>query len=190
VVLVGTIFVLSHAELDIMKPRLLFKCNEGAIIGNDHLDNGVTCHSETWMLAYESTEVIFFKKDHFQRIWDHQRLNTNRQIILSTLQKNLFFFHLNQQLKYLLVYEMLQERVYMPGEIVVHQSKRSYMNKLYRPFFEDRVSRLRLEIESKKMCTEANTGKKPSEIGSLMAVFKESHHIKKQIIHNSSSGMY
>ena len=78
----------------------------------------------------------------------------------------------------------------MPGEIVVHQSKRSYMNKLYRPFFEDRVSRLRLEIESKKMCTEANTGKKPSEIGSLMAVFKESHHIKKQIIHNSSSGMY
>ena len=29
VVLVGTIFVLSHAEADIMKPRLLFKCNEG-----------------------------------------------------------------------------------------------------------------------------------------------------------------
>lgn len=29
VVLVGTIFVLSHAEVDIMKPRLLFKCNEG-----------------------------------------------------------------------------------------------------------------------------------------------------------------
>jgi hypothetical protein len=29
VVLVGTIFVLSHAEQDIMKPRLLFKCNEG-----------------------------------------------------------------------------------------------------------------------------------------------------------------
>jgi hypothetical protein len=71
VVLVGTIFVLSHAELDIMKPRLLFKCNEGSIIGNENLDNGVSSHSETWLLAYENSEIIFFKKEHFQRIWDH-----------------------------------------------------------------------------------------------------------------------
>jgi hypothetical protein len=64
------------------------------------------------------------------------------------------------------------------------------MNKLYRPFFEDRISRLRLEIENKKMSTEANTGKKQSELGSLMAVFKETHHIKKQIITNSNAGLY
>ncbi len=71
VVLVGTIFVLSHAEVDIMKPRLLFKCNEGQIIGNEDLDQGVSSHSESWLLTYENTEVIFFKKEHFQKIWDH-----------------------------------------------------------------------------------------------------------------------
>lgn len=56
------------------------------------------------------------------------------------------------------------------------------MNKRYKPFFEDRVSKLRLEIESKKMSTETNTGKKQTEIGSLMAVMKDTVHIKKQVI--------
>ena len=85
---------------------------------------------------------------------------------------------------------MLQERVFKPGEIVAYQSKRSGMNKRYKVFFEDRVSKLRLEIESKKMSTETNTGKKQTEIGSLMAVMKDTVHIKKQVISNSNSGLY
>ena len=74
---------------------------------------------------------------------------------------------------------MLQERVFKPGEIVAYQSKRSGMNKRYKVFFEDRVSKLRLEIESKKISTETNTGKKQTEIGSLMAVMKDTVYIKK-----------
>jgi hypothetical protein len=157
--------VLSHAEEDTLKPRLLFKCIEGQIIGNEESDNGATSHSETWLLAYENSEVIFLKKDNFQKIWDHQRMNTNRQIILSSIQKNLVFSFLSLQLKYYLIYEKLQERVYQPGEIVVYQSKRSSMNKFYKPLYENRVSKLKVEIENKKQSTEANTGKRQTEIG-------------------------
>lgn len=64
------------------------------------------------------------------------------------------------------------------------------MNKMYKPFYEDRVSKLRLEIESKKMSTEQNTGKKQTELGSLMAVMKDINHIKKQVITNSNKGLY
>lgn len=64
------------------------------------------------------------------------------------------------------------------------------MNKMYKPFYEDRVSKLRLEIESKKMSTEQNTGKKQTELGSLMAVMKDTNHIKKQVITNSNKGLY
>ncbi len=38
VVLIGTLFVLSHAEEDVMRPRLLFKCVEGSIIGHEDSD--------------------------------------------------------------------------------------------------------------------------------------------------------
>ena len=65
VVLVGTLFALSHAHTDVMKPRLLFKCVEGHIIFHEGTDSGVTCHPETWVEAYEHSEVIFFKKEHF-----------------------------------------------------------------------------------------------------------------------------
>ena len=64
------------------------------------------------------------------------------------------------------------------------------MNKMYRAFYEDRISKLRLEIESKKMSTEQNTGKKQTEIGSLMAVMKDTNHIKKQVITNSNKGVF
>jgi hypothetical protein len=40
VVLSGTLFVLSHAEEDVMRPRLLFKSVEGHIIGHEDSDNG------------------------------------------------------------------------------------------------------------------------------------------------------
>jgi hypothetical protein len=53
VVLSGTLYVLSHAEEDVMRPRLLFKSLEGHIIGHDDIDNGQSCHSETWIVAYE-----------------------------------------------------------------------------------------------------------------------------------------
>ena len=61
---------------------------------------------------------------------------------------------------------------------------------MYKPFYEDRVSKLRLEIENKKMSTEQNTGKKQTELGSLMAVMKDTNHIKKQVITNSTTGVY
>ena len=65
VVLSGTLFVLSHAEEDVMRPRLLFKCLEGHIIGHEESDNGQTCFSETWIVAYEKSEIIYLKKEAF-----------------------------------------------------------------------------------------------------------------------------
>lgn len=78
VVLFGTLFAIAHSGISVMKPRILFKCVEGSIIGHPDLDNGASSHSETWLTAYETTEIIFFKKEHFQRLWDSQRMHTNK----------------------------------------------------------------------------------------------------------------
>jgi hypothetical protein len=77
-------------------------------------------------------------------------MNTQKQIVLSSISKNLFFNYLNQQLKYMLVYEKMTEKVFLPGETVAFISKRSFLNKAYRPLFENRISKLRVEIENKK----------------------------------------
>jgi hypothetical protein len=71
VLVTGTIFALSHAESsDVLKPRLLSKLVEGAVLFYDIVDNGVSSHSETWLLAYETSEVIYFKREHFLEIWN------------------------------------------------------------------------------------------------------------------------
>lgn len=70
VVLCGSILAISHANANCMKPRLLFKCIEGTILGHPTVDNGDTSNSETWLLTFETTEVIFLKREHFERMWD------------------------------------------------------------------------------------------------------------------------
>lgn len=85
IVLVGTLFALSHAQADVMKPRLLSKCVEGAIIFHPEADNGISSHPETWLVAYESSEVIFFSRKNFATMWNEQRMMTSQQIIISSL---------------------------------------------------------------------------------------------------------
>lgn len=40
VVLIGTLFAVSHADENVMKPRLLFKMVEGSILFHPEVDNG------------------------------------------------------------------------------------------------------------------------------------------------------
>jgi|LauGreDrversion4_2_1035121.scaffolds.fasta_scaffold79108_4 hypothetical protein len=73
----------------------------------------------------------------------------------------------------MLVYEKMTEKIFMPGETVVLLSKRSYLNKAYRPFFENRISKLRLEIENRKQSSEMTTGKKQSVLEGFMGVVRD-----------------
>lgn len=56
------------------------------------------------------------------------------------------------------------------------------MNDFFNVFFENRPTKLKLEIENKKLTHEMNTGKKHSEIGSLMDVMRDNSSIRKLIM--------
>ena len=60
------------------------------------------------------------------------------------------------------------------------------MNDTFNIFFENRPTKLKLEIENKKMTHEMNTGKKHSEIGSLMDVMRENNEVRKLILNMNS----
>lgn len=74
VVLNGKIFAISHAEVDVLKPRLMSKITEGGILFYEDADVGMSSHSENWLIAYENTEVIYFKRSDFMKIWDLHRI--------------------------------------------------------------------------------------------------------------------
>ena len=99
--------------------------------------------------------------------------------MLSSISKNLFFSFMNQQLKYMLVYEKMTEKVFLPGEPVVLLSKRSILNSLYRPLFENRISKLRVEIEFKKQSNQLSTGKKQSVLEGFMGVVRDDNNLRK-----------
>jgi hypothetical protein len=99
--------------------------------------------------------------------------------MLSSISKNLFFSFMSQQLKYMLVYEKMTEKVFLPGEPVVLISKRSLLNRPYRPFFENRISKLRVEIEFKKQSNELSTGKKQSVLEGFMGVVRDDNNQRK-----------
>ena len=94
VIITGSVFVRTHSY-DMMKPRLLFKAVEGGILGHSDTDNGVTNDAQTWILVQEHTEIAFFKKNCFNKLWIAQKLQTGSQIILAKVQQNIFFKHLS-----------------------------------------------------------------------------------------------
>eukprot|EP00347_Sterkiella_histriomuscorum_P021543 403333609 len=150
VVLNGSIMVRSHAQ-DLMKPMTMCKAIEGYILGYDEIDEKLTTHSQTWLIVQEPTEVVFFRTKSFHKLWRHQKLQTDKQIVIAKLQKNDFFGSLDQQSLHTLVYEGIQERHYQPGQLIVSQSQRSVLNYKYLQLFQSQQSKLKKDIENKKV---------------------------------------
>ena len=61
-----------------LKPRLMSKITEGSILFYEDADAGMSSHSENWLIAYENTEVIYFKRSDFAKIWDLHRMQTEK----------------------------------------------------------------------------------------------------------------
>ncbi|CDW86062.1 tpr domain containing protein [Stylonychia lemnae] len=135
----GSVSVRNHTE-QIMKPRILCKALEGQILGYDEIDKeNMSTHSQTWLVALETTEIVFFKKETFKKIWDSQRLKTSNQIALALIEKNLFFSYLSKQSLYFFIYEGMKEIYYYPGQLIAVQSLRSVLNKSYLLFYQNIV---------------------------------------------------
>ncbi len=83
-------------------------------------------------------------------------------------------------MRYMLIYEKLVLCVYEPGQTVVLQAKRSFINERFKQFYEPKTTTIfRQEIENKKIIHEMTTGKKHSEIGSLMDVMRDVNQVRK-----------
>lgn len=62
--------------------------------------------------------------------------------MVKILKTHPFFSFLSDQTIYLIAYELIRVRKFQPGELIMHQSKRSILNFHYKEFFEHRMSNL------------------------------------------------
>jgi hypothetical protein len=81
VVLNGSVMIKNHPGSNLCKPRVLLKAVEGHIIGfrEGETCGNLTCDPLTWIITHGSiTEIIWFKKHLFLKLWDIQKKNTDK----------------------------------------------------------------------------------------------------------------
>jgi len=62
--------------------------------------------------------VLIFNRDEFQELWNLQKNDIERQMVLQQLDCTNFFQNLSTLTKYTIVYELLHEEIYYPGELI------------------------------------------------------------------------
>lgn len=144
----GSVMVRSHN--DIMEPVLLGRMREGSIIGHGVGDNFITLQSHTWIICYDpGTEIVFFDKKVFDKLWSLQYMNTDLMIMLSKLQNNNFFQHLNPQTLMTFVFDSLKIVKLQPGQCIFRMSKDSPHNiNYFQEFYRDGMNSFLLHLEN------------------------------------------
>lgn len=80
----GSVVLKSHQE-QIMNPTSLGRFKVGQVLGHGQSDGQISTNSHTWFTSFEKTEMVFFKFEVFQRLWDIQNKNTQYRILISCL---------------------------------------------------------------------------------------------------------
>lgn len=128
-------------------PTVEAKYGCGKILGHDS-DNGITTNPQSWLITYdEGTEVVFFPKRIFNKLWKIQLLKVDRQIIEANIECNPLMRCMSDQSQFQLIYEDMQIRKFKPGELICRMSKRSRLNNYYRSLLETKASKLASEIQ-------------------------------------------
>jgi len=83
----GSVRIKHHAE-NLLDPITLAKYGTGKILGHDS-DGGITTNSQSWIICFEdATEILFFDRSVFNKLWKIQFLRTDRQIIEANIECN------------------------------------------------------------------------------------------------------
>lgn len=87
----GSVRIRSHQN-GILVPYTVGKYKVGQILGHGDSDNGLTTHAQTWFTAFDDdTEIVYFSKAKFDRLWNMQLLNQEHTMLAQLLSNNRMF---------------------------------------------------------------------------------------------------
>lgn len=113
-----------------MDLQALFK--EGDILGSQY-DGAEEHDTESWLVCRWKVVAAKIKTDDFEIMWNKQKSH-NKSKFIPILQSNFLLRNLSvQRINFL--WEWMERRKYKAGSLVCAQSKRSYINFDYNPYF-------------------------------------------------------
>ena len=144
----------THRQ-SLLTPFTIHKAIEGDILGFDKISKNPL----TWFLAMQDeTEVLLLNKKDFYSLFNLQKQDPERQIILQKLEQNKYFKALETLTKYYIVYELLHEKVYFPGELIMSVHSRSPLCADYLDYYKPVTTSFRREIDQRIVSKDSAPG--------------------------------
>ena len=127
----GSLRIKSHCIDGMLNPVTIAKLSVGKIIGHES-DNRVSTSSQTWIISFdEGTEILFFDKQAFNKLWEEQNKQPDAKFIEQFLLMNPLMQCLSEQSMKQIVHEDLIIKRFRPGQSICRMTKRSEINKLF-----------------------------------------------------------
>lgn len=127
VILAGSVEVNHHADT-VSKAGLIGKFSAGDIIGFELGDGGITCNVEAWIKCISNVEAIWMSSADFAELWANQQ-KYERRIFYESLKLQKMFQQFSEQTLHMLAFELLEQRSFQYGEVILYQHKRSALNR-------------------------------------------------------------
>jgi len=97
-------------------------------------------------MALTNTEVAIMNEHDFKSLWEYQKIKEKERIVFN-LKANSYLGEFCEQTIYMIAYEFLEERTFMPGTMILAQSKRSPLNLFYKEYFQNMISNFGMKIK-------------------------------------------
>jgi hypothetical protein len=82
----------------------------------------------------------------FEQLWSNQQKNASRRIFYESLKLQSMFAKFNENTLHLLAFELLEQRFFKCGEVIVQQHKRSKLNKEHELFNKRQANAILVSI--------------------------------------------
>ena len=96
-------------------------------------------------MALTNTEVAIMNEHDFKSLWEYQKIKEKERIVFN-LKANSYLGEFCEQTIYMIAYEFLEERTFMPGTMILAQSKRSPLNLFYKEYFQNMISNFGMKL--------------------------------------------
>jgi len=145
IILAGAVEITFHRHTA-SKPELIGKFTAGDVIGFEAGDRGITTNVQAWTYCVSQVEAIWMETTDFAQLWAKQQKNAAKRIFYESLKLQSMFRRLNENTLHLLAFELLEERVFKQGMVIVHQNRRSKMNKRHALFNKRQTNAILVKI--------------------------------------------
>jgi len=95
IVINGNLNLFSH-KTDVATPILQAIYNPGDIIGNSSIDGGWSRDTHSWIIAYQSCDILIMNKEYVDYLWDKMKSCSKASFIADKLKQHQCFKNITE----------------------------------------------------------------------------------------------